>query len=131
MKKMNKKGAEMTIGTLVVIILVLVVLVVVLFGFSTGWSNLWSKITSTFFPTKENTDNIVGGCKVSCASGAQSSYCSAKDLVFKSGTDLVTVNVNCQDIANARQDVTVIKPTGHVSVNLPNNTGLECSDIQC
>ena len=41
----GKKAAEMTIGTIVIIILALVVLVVIIYGFTTGWSNLWEKIT--------------------------------------------------------------------------------------
>lgn len=46
MKKMNKKGAEMTIGTIVIIVLALIVLVVLVIGFTGGWSNLWTRITS-------------------------------------------------------------------------------------
>jgi len=42
---MNKAGAEMTIGTIIVIILALVVLVVLIYGFTTGWGNLWDKLT--------------------------------------------------------------------------------------
>jgi hypothetical protein len=140
MKKMNKKGAEMTVGTLVVIILVLVVLVVVLFGFSTGWSSLWGKITNIFFPTKENVQDVIDGCKVACSSGAQYDYCNkARTLRFEASDIntkkvIVSVTVNCSSLQSGGE-IGVNSPTfesslGPQKVALP-TTGLSCSDIQC
>jgi len=40
----NKKGAEMTIGTIVIIVLAILVLVFLIYGFTTGWNNLWQRI---------------------------------------------------------------------------------------
>ena len=57
-REMNKKGAEMTIGTIIIIVLALVVLVVLIFGFSTGWSNLWEKITA-FGGGEVNVQSVV------------------------------------------------------------------------
>jgi hypothetical protein len=135
MKKMNKKGAEMTIGTLVVIILVLVVLVVVLFGFSSGWSNLWGKVTGIFFPTKENVQNIIDGCKVSCSSGSEYDYCNkARILKFEDSSNkntLVSISVTCLDLqTNVDKLIPAISPKGYGDVKIP-STGVECSDIQC
>ena len=42
---MNKKGQQMTLGTIIAIVLGIAVLVFLIFRFSTGWNNLWSKIT--------------------------------------------------------------------------------------
>ena len=58
----NKKGAEMTIGTIIIIILALVVLVILVYGFSTGWTNLWEKITA-FGGGKTNVQTIVQACQ--------------------------------------------------------------------
>ena len=71
---MNKKGAEMTVGTLVVIVLAIIVLVVVALGFGTGWTNLWSKITGYFSPV--NVDSIKQACVYACSTQAQYDYCN-------------------------------------------------------
>jgi hypothetical protein len=136
MKKMNKKGESSSIATLVAIIILLVVLVVVIFGFSTGWSNLWGKMTSIFFPTKENVQSIIDGCKVSCSSGAQYDYCTkARTLRFEDTANknkLVSISVTCSDLQNkAGQPTKVISPKDYKDVAIPTNTGVECSDIEC
>ena len=79
-KKMNKKGAEMTIGTIIIIILALVLLVVLIYGFSSGWGNLWDKITS-YGGGKVNVQSVVDGCKISCTTNAMFDYCIKKTKV--------------------------------------------------
>ena len=80
--KMNKKGAEMIIGTTIVIILVLVVLVVLIYGFSTGWGNLWQKILG-YGGGKVNVQSIVDSCKIACTTSATYDYCTKeRDIIF-------------------------------------------------
>lgn len=74
MRKLNKKGAEMTIGTLVVIVLAILVLVVLALGFGAGWSSLWSKITGFFSPV--NVDSVKQACVFACTSQAKYDYCN-------------------------------------------------------
>ena len=42
--KLNKKGQDLSIGTLILIVLGIVVLVILILGFTMGWENLWNKI---------------------------------------------------------------------------------------
>ena len=70
---MNKKGSEMTIGTIIFIVLALVVLIVLVVGFTTGWGNLWSRITGFF--GKPNVDSVVQACSVACTTDANFDYC--------------------------------------------------------
>lgn len=69
----SKKGAEMTIGTLVVIVLAILVLVLLALGFGVGWTNLWSKITGYFSPV--NVDVIKQACTFACTSQSAYDYC--------------------------------------------------------
>jgi len=72
----NKKGAEMAIGTLVVIVLAIIVLVVIALGFGMGWSNLWSKMTGFFSPA--NVDSTKQACSYACTTNAQYDFCQLK-----------------------------------------------------
>ena len=66
MKEMNKKGAEMTIGTIVIIVLAIAVLVFLIFGFTTGWSNLWERI-GIYGGAGSNINDLATACAASCA----------------------------------------------------------------
>ncbi len=70
----NKKGAELTIGTIVIIVLALVVLVVLILGFTSGWGNLWGRITS-FFGGGNNVDSVVQACSVVCSTNSMNDFC--------------------------------------------------------
>jgi len=79
-KRENKKGAEFTITTLIVIILAIVVLVVLMLGFGTGWANLWGKMSGYF--TTANVDSVKEGCKLACTTNGVYSYCNQiRDVV--------------------------------------------------
>jgi len=71
---MNKKGQQMTLGTIIAIVLGIAVLVFLIFGFSTGWTNMWSKITE-LGGGAANVDDVVRGCEVACASQSVDAYC--------------------------------------------------------
>jgi len=101
---MNKKGAEMTIGTIIVIILALVVLVVIIFGFSTGWSNLWGKITS-FGGGTNNVQSVVDSCKLACSTNSVYDYCELeRDVTF--GDTERDGSFNCESL-ESEADVTL------------------------
>jgi len=79
---MNKKGAELTIGTLVVIVLAIIVLVVLALGFGTGWSNLWSKVSGMSSPV--NVDAVKQACVYACTTQAEYDYCCrARNVVVE------------------------------------------------
>ncbi|MBT4166483.1 hypothetical protein HOE04_05575 [archaeon] len=81
---MNKKGAEMTVGTIVIIILALVVLVVLVMGFTTGWGNLWQKMTG-FGGGDDNVQTVIQSCQIACAEGSQYDFCDLKRNVVEGG----------------------------------------------
>jgi len=82
---MNKKGAELTVGTLVIIVLAIIVLVVLALGFGTGWSNLWSKISNYFTPV--NVDSVKQACVYACNTQATYAYCCQPRNVVVIGED--------------------------------------------
>lgn len=67
---MNKRGQDLSIGTLILIVLGIVVLVLLILGFSLGWSNLWEKID--IFGGTSSVGDIVIACKL--AHTSQDSY---------------------------------------------------------
>jgi len=67
----GKRGAEMTIGTIVIIVLAIAVLVFLIFGFTTGWSNLWERI-GIYGGAGANINDISQACAAACAQ--QDSY---------------------------------------------------------
>jgi hypothetical protein len=69
----SKHSAELTIGTLVVIVLAIIVLVILALGFGAGWSNLWSKITGYFSPV--NVDTVKQACVYACTTNSKFDYC--------------------------------------------------------
>lgn len=77
---MNKKGAETTIGTIVVVILAVLVLLVVVTGFSMGWSNLWKKI-NIFTPAAESIDAVIVSCDATCLAQQTYAFCCEKKAV--------------------------------------------------
>jgi hypothetical protein len=89
---MNKKGAEMTIGTIIVIILALVVLVVIIYGFTVGWGNLWQKITG--FSPKANVQTHVQACQIACTTESISDYCKDRNVLFSDNQKTPEV-LNC------------------------------------
>jgi len=96
MKRMNKTGQQMTLGTIIAIVLGVAVLVFLIFGFSTGWNNLWSKVTA-FGGTDVNIDTINQACALACSTQSSSAYCNQVRTV-KFGEE-VGVEEDCADNA--------------------------------
>jgi len=78
---MNKKGAELTIGTIVIIILALVLLVVIIYGFTTGWGNLWENLIG-FGGGSVNVQTVIQSCQVACTTNGQFDYCKKQRKVI-------------------------------------------------
>jgi len=124
----GKKGAELTIGTIVIIVLALVVLVVLILGFTGGWGNLWGRI-SGFFGTGENVDSVVQACQVACTTESTHDYCTRKrTLKFESGDDLIRVDTLSCDELKENSGKAVTDSEG-ADVTLP-ALNIEC-DMSC
>ena len=123
-KKLNKRGAEMAIGTLVVIVLAIIVLVVIALGFGTGWSNLWNKMTGYFSPV--NVDTVKQACSYACTSGASYDYCClVRDVKYTTDSqEKVTCNLG--------------QKSGKLGIDVCNEIGCDssenaniCSSVKC
>ena len=70
----DKRGQNLTLGTIILIVLGVAVLIFLIFGFSTGWTNLWGKITS-FTGGAANVDTTRQACTLACNSESEYDYC--------------------------------------------------------
>jgi len=107
---MNKKGQQMTLGTIIAIVLGIAVLVFLIFGFSTGWNNMWSKITE-LGGGSVNVDDVVRGCEVACAQQSKNAYCDKirtmnfgqernVSLANTTKVEMDKVRGSCEELAN-------------------------------
>lgn len=87
---MEKKGQELSIGTLVLIVLGVIVLVLLVLGFSMGWDNLFSKIG---IYSGSDISSMVAACKVAVSTQSKGSYCEFKNVKVEGGKEFV----NCED----------------------------------
>ena len=89
---MNKKAQDLSIGTLILIVLGIVVLVLLILGFSLGWSNLWEKIN--IFQGGSSIGDVVTACKLSVTAQDTYSYCQDFKKIKVDGK---VEYVNCLD----------------------------------
>jgi len=70
----SRKKGEMTIGTIITIVLGIAVLVFLILGFSTGWKALWEKV-GVVGGGEVNIDAIRNTCAMACAGQSSDAYC--------------------------------------------------------
>jgi hypothetical protein len=91
-KMQNKKAQEMSVTTIILIVLGLIVMVVLILGFTMGWG----KIKEWIIPSN-NVASIVNSCKIACGTSQTYGYCFEKrELKSKEG-DLK--DVTCYSLA--------------------------------
>lgn len=109
--KGDKKGQELTLGTIILIVLGVVVLIFLIYGFSTGWGNLWQRITG-LGGGKVNVDTIRTACILACEQGNNYAFCTQeRDVVFNEKDNAIKTNCNELVTGNANRNI----PTGVVS----------------
>lgn len=96
----NKKGQDLSIGTLILIVLGVIVLVILILGFSVGWGKMWEKIN--IFSGGTSVNEVVTACNLAASQGNKYGYCQE----FKS----VKINneveyLNCQDEARIASNI--------------------------
>jgi len=106
----DKGGQNLTLGTIILIVLGVAVLVFLIWGFSTGWGNLWSKVTA-YIGGGSNIDDIRSGCELACVGLRESDFCTLERTVKYgaevdawNGTDIAKVKSSkgtCKDMADA------------------------------
>ena len=77
----DKRGAEMTVGTIVVIVLALLVLVLLALGFTMGFGNLKDRIVNIFNPQGSNVETIRQSCSLACELENKYDFCSVARTV--------------------------------------------------
>ncbi len=74
-KRGDKRAQEMSINTVILIVLGLAVLVLLIVGFTIGWDRIVPFIGSN------NVDNVIQACNTACLTGSPYNYCfSPRDL---------------------------------------------------
>lgn len=87
----NKKGQEMSVSTLVLIVIAVILLVLLVLGFSMGWQNLWNKIN--IFGGGSDVSAVIQACNLAASGGDKYAFCNDFKLIKISGQN---VYVNCQ-----------------------------------
>ncbi|MBT6689963.1 hypothetical protein HN903_04680 [archaeon] len=93
----NKKGQQMTLGTIIAIVLGLVVLVFLIYGFSTGWGSLWEKVTG-LGGGDVNVDTMSTACTLACQQDNQYGFCNQSRTIVVSA-DAAKEAGNCTSFA--------------------------------
>jgi hypothetical protein len=120
-KRMNRKAAEMTIGTLVVIILAVIVLVILVYGFSVGWGNFFNNLVG-FGGGQVNAQTVVQSCQIACSTQAKYDYCERRrNVVF---------DTNKNNKHNNLQ-YTCFQLASDPAFNAGYNLGLEPCNLDC
>jgi hypothetical protein len=109
---MRGKKGDVTVGTLVSIVLAIVVIAFLVYGFSTGWSNLWGKVTD-FGAGDSNVGDISIACSLACAQNKQYDFCeSVKEVNFgekkiRDGSvkEISTVKATCLNLSKNENNV--------------------------
>jgi|SRR3989344_6083678 len=95
----DKKG-DVTIGTIILIVLGVVVLVFLIFGFSTGWNNLWDKIFN-FGGGNTNVDTIRTACSLACSQKAVDAFCNEqREVKYSKPNGNSPATGTCKSLAN-------------------------------
>jgi hypothetical protein len=96
--KVNKKGQEMSVTTLVLIVIGVVLLVMLILGFSMGWQNLWGKIN--VLGGGSNVVTVIEACKIAATSDSTYSYCNEFKKVTI-GSETRYYNCDANDVKSA------------------------------
>ena len=121
----NKRGQELTLGTVILIVLGIVVLIFLIFGFSTGWGNLWSRITG-LGGGKMNIDTIKSSCTLACQQSAQYEFCNQQRSVYMNDT-YYNSTATCKDLT--MQVKFSDTPDGNKDVYLHDAVVAPCSSL--
>jgi hypothetical protein len=114
----NKKAQDLSIGTLILIVLGIVVLVLLILGFSIGWSNLWEKIG--IFGGSSSISDIVVACNLAGTSESTYDFCQKFHQIKIDGK---TEYLNCQD---SRVNINL-----NNKLNCKRNTAKDSHDWYC
>jgi hypothetical protein len=129
--KINKKGQDLSIGTLILIVLGIIVLVLLVLGFSIGWSNLWEKIN--IFGGTSSVGDVVTACNLAITAQDKFTQCQKTWDIKVEGTStkiyckhsLVKGSLNSQILGcSIEQNRAIFK---NVCESMKGTVGEECT----
>jgi hypothetical protein len=126
----NKRGQQMTLGTIISIVLGVTVLVFLVFGFSTGWSSMWDQIAGR--TTGSNVNVKIADCDNDCSADERTSWCfEKKTLRFISEEGkIVKVEGSCDQFEDGILDEKYNEYNTVVSGLGFNDCDFDCSSVE-
>jgi flagellar basal body-associated protein FliL len=102
MKAKSKRGAEMNIAIIIVLILAVIALLILVISFTGGWTRLWRKITGTEEATGGMSLQLaIETCKTYATLNSKNAYCEKRNIETIKGQ---VENLNCEDLRNKYPD---------------------------
>lgn len=101
---MNKRGQELSVTTIILIVIGLLVLVLLIIGFTIGWKKIFPWIKPT-----NNVKDIADQCKISCSINSKYDFCTVKRELR--AEDKTLQEINCDFLAEMKQEYGVEKCT--------------------
>lgn len=112
---MNKRGVEINVATIIVVILAILVLVILALYFTGGMKNLWGKITPV--PSayeKTDVEHAQSACTLYCNSQDKNAFCSHEFNLRKQKTTETEVK-KCWESPISAQKLDDCKAVGFTS----------------
>ncbi len=133
----NKKAQNLSISTIILIILGVVVLVALIVGFSKGWNNMLPWIAPS-----DNAQAIIAQCASACVTGNLASWCEIRDFNQKGKEEPIKGDCNyfsssigvseCATMDPCSKSETTPKCVGNSEIF--DGNGIVCdrkSDLEC
>lgn len=104
---LNKRGQELTTGTIILIVLGVVLLVFLIYGFSVGWTNLFERLTNVGGTSQSA---VIMGCAKDCATKSAVDYNRRREMTLETpDKKKVKLEVTCKLLENGFADESIIK----------------------
>ena len=98
---MNKNGQDISITTIILVVLGIAVLVLLIIGFTKGWNNIAPWLSGN------NVEAIRTQCQTACATNAKYDFCTATKTVKNGSSFTATCNeLATQETKNDKNEVT-------------------------
>ena len=104
----SKKAQNMSLTTILIMVIGIVVVALLIWGFSSGWTGFWEKLG--LYASKPNVDSVKSACNLACASGSSSQFCEEVRNVINA--DLTKTKGSCETLSFVdRCSAVTCKPT--------------------
>lgn len=99
---MNKKGVELAVNSIVIIILAIVVLAVLAIGFATGWGQMWDKLETL---GGSDMEVATDACALSCEKSNKYAFCTEeREALGLKTAGAARIPKTCNDLLDCVQN---------------------------